>query len=810
MCCGFQTLAAAQKCLEMFSRGRRTLHGDDPRRLDMLLVDASHQLSNPVPLHKQLARRALQLSENTRIIPVAYPILLLALLHSDLMEMLLAHGEDGGNQLMILKSEPDHRHLCGSQLSLRPSVSRIIFIISVRRHRTEIMEIMQMLSLEEQTDAGEEELRDELEDLSTRLAHKFTEPSMRALVEAGGEEPKLQYLMMDQSFSMVTLQNQNSTITWETARTHAHTPVHTHTLPVAPASAGKILFIMDEEMMSRRKRKKERSAPEQVSLEILAAAERPAMVEVALPNTCTIEGGEERREHTGEETLFSLVSEGSEILNIIAPHGISMMDEEESRGLEDQLFYLEQKNTEFSEINLTPQPEGAELITKDHAEAVISSMLPQPLLTPTGPRQSRGAVSSEDYFEKFTLLDSQAPSGTEPKEPKHETTEKIPEELEEDRVHASEAELIPGISSGESLLDLSGEHLDDVFYGEIDPGASSPSAGDRRREFSRSSVKHSGEVLFSREDSILTPIYLPEGSGKIIDQSLLEEPQALAFLYSDLYSEATGSRKAPEQEDDGDNGSERSFHSQQSDREDRGYLEKFALRVETYGAESDPRIEEHPGEPLRFTAFPELCEDRGVVMEEVTDFFRDSASSSPREFLEMNREDEEEEEEVFRIPRVSFREDTQPLVEQEELDEEEFLPVEISEQCPAWEENLPSTRSLWEEDQRKPPPPEQAQKEMQPRVQCKAKPYLDLSALTPAENQEKRSGAGEAAIEMLSDEAGSAGGINPFTLNQVLSRLLESSWNSCHLEPELTRGDINPCPPWERLPQTLMMVHELL
>ncbi|KAK9954848.1 hypothetical protein ABG768_014767 [Culter alburnus] len=645
----------------------------------------------------------------------------------------------------------------------------------------ETMEIMdpesQMTALQDDTPAEEPEpLNDVLEDLSN---------SLREVVQDGAVKPKLHCLMMDPSFSMVTVQSEDSGIVWETASSRCSTPwasefnAEPAYSPCASGTAGRIVFIMDEELMSRRKKKqrseKTKTLP-QVSREILAEAERPAMVEVSMPNVTPAE--EHKTADLKEERLFSLVSEGSEILNIIASPKVSMVDEEESKGLEDNLYYLEETPT----VKSTEIPDEPELDVHSETEK-IPSVIPEPLVSFPHVQVPRRGATAEDYFEKFTLLDNQAPSGVAPvEEAQQQTEEKI---TQEEADNAPDVEPGPGVSSAVSMLDISGEDLDDVFYGgggephSLDTAAS---VGEKGREPSKSSLKESGSALFGSEETVLTPIYLPEGPQKIIDLNLLEEPKALAFLYSDLYADAIGTRN--KKDDDVESvTSEKSFHSQESDYGDRGYLEKFVLKVETQATENDFRRPEERHDPFSLTGFVEChtteVENHGEELEEITDFFRNSASSSPCEPVEwMEREEEIE---VVRTPRVTFKEpaptrteqrasDPQPFADDADFSEE-FLPVEISDDCPAWEENLPtiikdaaakSTSTRTDAPKLKPKPVSdnshiQAQNTVKP-ITPRHKPFLDLTPLLPVETEdEKETTEGEKEKENTSSEdAGSS------------------------------------------------------
>lgn len=558
------------------------------------------------------------------------------------------------------------------------------------------------------------------------------------MVQDGAVKPKLHCLMMDPCFSMVTVQSEDSGIVWETASSRCSTPWASELNEPGyscsgSGAAGRIIFIMDEELMSRRKRKPSKKLP-RVSHEILADAERPAMVEVSLPN---VPRGDEhetadlRKEKN--QCLFSLVSEGSEILNIIAPPRVSTVDEEESKGLEDNLCYLEE--TPALKSADKPEPDFETVETENR---VLLTQIPFPSI-----QVSRRGQTSEDYFENFMLLDRRAPSGAASvEEAQRETEVKVTEE--DKAVHPEAETRLSGVSSAVSMLDISGEHLDDVFYGGGSEPPTSASIGEKQRELSKSPLKESGSALFGSEEPVLSPVYLPEGPPKIIDPSLLEEPKALAFLYSDLYADVVGTRK--KRDDDAESvTSEKSFHSQASDSEDRGYLEKFVLKVETQ-ADVVPEIRlEERHDPFRLAGYVELhkedVDDPVDEQEEITDFFRNSASSSPCEPVDFEQLENEEKSEVVRMPRVTFKDEAprnktvRPSLADDVSDE--FLPVEISEDCPAWEENLSTDSALRQKtksvSEKTCPAPIQAQN----NTVRQHKPFLDLSPLLPIQTEDE-------------------------------------------------------------------------
>ncbi|KAA0719650.1 Cardiomyopathy-associated protein 5 [Triplophysa tibetana] len=630
------------------------------------------------------------------------------------------------------------------------------------RETMEIIEAEGQMTVLQDT-LAEEEMNDEEEDLNN---------SLREAVQDEDVKPKLQCLMMDPSFSMVTVQSEDSGIVWETASSRCSTPWASErnvTTPEpgytlsSPGTAGKILVTMDEELTTRRERKKQRAEKRFPYLrdEIM----RPAMVEVSLPN---VTHTTDRTTHTKEEKhqrLFSLVSEGSEILNIIAPHKVSTVDEEESEGLKDCLFYLE----DVPAIKSSRSPdEYVNVPAETPGEDEVTSFVPEPIVPVlTG---SRRGVTAEDYFENFTLLDTRTPSG-------QAALEEAPGDSGTEDTLTQNVNEVPELSCGlsrapsaVSVLDIPAEHLDDVFYGG---GSSAPPSHDNKKEergeLSKSHLKASGSALFGSEEMVLTPIYLPEGPPKIIDPNLLEEPKAMAFFYSDLYADAMGSRMKTD-DDTESLTSEKSFHSRESDSEDRGYLEKFVLRVETLNildSDREPEVRsEERQDPFRLAGYVEQpkaeVETKTDELEEITDFFRSSASSSPWEAVDLYQTEPEAEAQGVRRTPVTFKDEVKkketesgvegrnslPFTDDIEF-AEAFLPVEISEDCPAWEENLQtfSTTTAWTRtDDLKNKPKSVSETESPKTSQTinpnkpiipRNKPFLDLIPLLPAETEDE-------------------------------------------------------------------------
>ncbi|XP_037121055.1 cardiomyopathy-associated protein 5 [Syngnathus acus] len=475
--------------------------------------------------------------------------------------------------------------------------------------------------------------------------------SLREAVHDDNVRPKMQCLVMDTSFSMVTMQSEDSGIAWETTPSRCSTswaPKAEEPAEESGPPAGRIIFVMDEELMSRRKKseaegqKRERSDNR---------SEKPDLVGLA-PLHVKDEGDEEEERaprQDKEQRLFSLVSEGSEILNIVVPHKLASVDEEESKAMVDNLSYLEEGSASkaddkeeetcdksFEQDSKPREDASAESLAQAQPTPPVADPPGAPVARPPG----KDADCNVDYFEAFALIDDHAPGSPAVVPPKLGLP--VPEEP----VQGEDATTGEDHKSPDAAL--TSEALEEFFYSGTDDylTRSHPDSEDPLGEpkVSPPPSKLNGCTLFGSQENILTPVFLPEGPPKIIDPVLLEEPKALAFLYNDLYEEATGSRK--KEEDTESVTSEKSFHSRHSDREARGYLEKYVLIDETPVVEAQPVLE-HRSSLLSkgFAEFPSTspeCEMPNSE-EEITDFFRSSASSSPcdiKNFV-ISREDDE-------------------------------------------------------------------------------------------------------------------------------------------------------------------------
>ncbi|XP_023679026.1 uncharacterized protein si:ch1073-398f15.1 isoform X3 [Paramormyrops kingsleyae] len=270
--------------------------------------------------------------------------------------------------------------------------------------------------------------------------------SLKEIVHDQDLKPKLQCIMVDPSFSMVTVQSEDSAIVWEAISTGDRC-----TSPVASTTSegycmescgapGQVIFVMDEDKM-RRKMSSSKSKPSEKSSRPVTAPsenvapERPAMIEFSMPNIKPENTDEYYRltdpNKDRDQALFSIISDGSEILNILVPSKLSTVDEEESLVMADNLFYLEDSPKikakqmieetlepyfEFSgESNLQNHEDNTKHDEKKHLQDPTVDYLHSP--GSHGKQMIKATTSGVDYFEKFTLMDECNPgeflSGTE-------------------------------------------------------------------------------------------------------------------------------------------------------------------------------------------------------------------------------------------------------------------------------------------------------------------------------------------------------------------------------------------------------------
>lgn len=623
--------------------------------------------------------------------------------------------------------------------------------------------------------------------------------SLREVINDENVQPKMQCLMVDSSFSMVTMQGEDSGIAWETTPSCCSTPWASEAgIPAvdlgspavvqssAPgtASAGKIIFVMDEELLSRRKKTKEKN--QNVKPEILLQSsenilERPELVEVSQPNVKIEEEDQDPLDNLAfdkEQRLFSLVSDGSEILNIVVPTKLATVDEEESKEMVDNLSYLE----------MSPVPKASEdthnvvpvISTSGSSEARGDQIMTAPsnVMDPPGAPVARGAAGIVDYFEAYTLINGQAPGS-----PAVIAQEQVAQEAEVASESEDAEKLVCKSTSAASVdydpLDtspeeLTNELLDEVFYGSADiyPKNLKTEGKVIKAVPSKVPPKLSGSNLFGSQDDVLTPIFLPERPPKIIDPILLEEPKAMAFLYTDLYEEAVGCRK--KEEDTESVSSEKSFHSRHSEQEAMGYLEKYVLIDETPVVEVEPtdkekHLEECPRVlPQDLYDFGDLqSKPKNDVMtnseEEITEFFRSSADSSPCDVQPFVQSLETEEPQITKktkdkpkkIVPVKAETGAETLEDLFSISSFEFLSEELdwglTDDRPTVLDEKYTAQERWKDVRVQKPMAPPRKKALSPKA-C-----LDLTPLTPVDVQEKEeASAKDQRGEAVKEEASPA------------------------------------------------------
>ncbi|XP_028851115.1 cardiomyopathy-associated protein 5 [Denticeps clupeoides] len=423
--------------------------------------------------------------------------------------------------------------------------------------------------------------------------------SLKEVMQDQSVKPKFQCLMVDPSFSMVTVQSEDSGIVWETASSRCSTPWASEASSTSESCSvegsgaqGKIVIIMDEEKIVRRRKKTSgRSSRFKRSGSRSAAigTERPMMAEVSVPNVRqenTDESAESKADK--EQELFSLISEGYEILNVVVPSKLPTVDEEEAADLEENLSYLQDSPQIKSKCKeeVTPAleafagPVEVDMVIEDGEKVVDVSQ------TADSKPQTKEGTMDMDYFEKFTLVDDSAPGG-EPAASEMPNKEEVEPDIEQLKPEEESKPAGSPPKSDSALVvvsdvEIASEHLDEVFYGNSQMEEEENENGAVMIAERSKSLKESGSVLFGSQESILTPVFLPTGPPKIIDPCLLDEPTAMSFLYSDLYEDALGDRRREEDCSDVESVvSEKSFKRQLSDDEEEGYLQKFILKDET-------------------------------------------------------------------------------------------------------------------------------------------------------------------------------------------------------------------------------------
>ncbi|KAE8636134.1 hypothetical protein XENTR_v10002852 [Xenopus tropicalis] len=280
--------------------------------------------------------------------------------------------------------------------------------------------------------------------------------------------------------------------------------------------------------------------------------------------------------------VFSIVSDGSEILNILAPDLISSVDLEASNQMEDKLEYLDENPMlipkqvceEADILDDNEEPKVQQVLKNNHNENLKTSVEET-----VKPLNSDKGTTEVDYFEKFTLIDDRVP--IEP--------DSVKPDLKLETGHATVTTCGPYSENEVAVEDelyLYG-HLDESFYGvskedgfeeqEFNGNNSNGIQEERTQDIQSPKISLFNEEEGTLEKSLLFPTSYP------INPELLEEPPALAFLYKDLYEQAKGVKNKDDydQSDVESTTSVATFHSRISDDDGTGiYFEKYNLKDE--------------------------------------------------------------------------------------------------------------------------------------------------------------------------------------------------------------------------------------
>nr|XP_015221052.1 PREDICTED: cardiomyopathy-associated protein 5 [Lepisosteus oculatus] len=452
---------------------------------------------------------------------------------------------------------------------------------------------------------------------------------------------------------------------------------------------------------------------------------------------------EQKEDPNSEKELFSIVSEGYEILNIIVPPKILMVDEEESIYMPDNLFYLEEsplikskvllevteeEETPISETSISEKEIDQEKKVESEKKIVESERKETEQLRETEPlniekstnispaisessqtslAKSKNGNGDLDYFEKFTLVDDHV-SNINPKEAINETKTNETSEEPENKEQASKS-----VSESEDPefvfldVEIASEHLDEVFYGM---GAHVPEVCSMNKHIVEEEMptkadkvlklesppKKSGTALFSTEEETLTRCYYYPATSKNIDPFLFEEPPAMSFLYTDLYEQAAGDKKKDDSEpsDEESVTSERILPRRLSDSDDNSgaYFEKYILIDDVPQGSDEPQPDEDQEDEAGKT-----WQSAFVLTGDITQRMEDNTQKTETR-IESSR---------IRSELSPFEESEQFIAMSEEISEDlEFQPVFSDEETVPEEEveryNKKSLKKAVEEDEIEP------------------------------------------------------------------------------------------------------------
>ncbi|KAM4808298.1 cardiomyopathy-associated protein 5 [Rhinophrynus dorsalis] len=291
--------------------------------------------------------------------------------------------------------------------------------------------------------------------------------------------------------------------------------------------------------------------------------------------------------------VFSIVSDGSEILNILAPELISSVDQEASNEMQDKLEYLDENPLLIPKVICEVDNTFTDITNPTEDQVVKENNCSESIKKPEtenlkqiNPDKNTNEV---DYFEKFTLIDDKIPIDgfVKPNDildtgfaaaTAHGTAYKSDTTDDDDNYYLLENldESFYGVTNDDDLVTPHGEgvHVPSGIEGD---------SGTQDKD-----LKSAGITLFHAEEGVLAKsLFFP--TSYPINPELLEEPPALAFLYKDLYEQAKGDKNKDENDpsDAESTSSVATFHSRISDDDGTGiYFEKYILKDEIPGSKT--------------------------------------------------------------------------------------------------------------------------------------------------------------------------------------------------------------------------------
>ncbi|XP_029431463.1 LOW QUALITY PROTEIN: cardiomyopathy-associated protein 5 [Rhinatrema bivittatum] len=398
--------------------------------------------------------------------------------------------------------------------------------------------------------------------------------------------------------------------------------------------------------------------------EMLNKPKKPNIGQLQEPGKI-LEGANDPESQTN---VFSIVSEGYEILNILAPPQISSVDQEECKHMQDKLEYLEENpifkakllrsagdtvSNHESEVNAldkkkddTEQKEPLKENDTENKEVIPAEINCKIL-------KSQKSSNDMDYFEKYTLIDDNVPTETSIK--KFPAGQDLVSVLNENPEKKTEECISLTDSPDFSMLEADYYNFEEAFYGttkenDLPSPISSRKVLRGQKSFNsetktditipNKNVKPLGTPLFSTEEGVLSRSMFFPINIKYINPELLEEPPALAFLYKDLYEDATGDtkKKDSEQSDEESMDSETSLPNRSSDTDDGTgiYFEKYILKDEipfdvTESKQIVKDMSDQQDDPVQLKATEVLSEELpDTVSKGITDLHKENEQQSLR------------------------------------------------------------------------------------------------------------------------------------------------------------------------------------